>query len=240
MPGTALRAHVADDHDRSPGSILPSSMAVHERGLVVEAPWPGPRCTSICGQHGRFLDHGAPRGQVAEQHGQAAGGAVGPVERPDDLLVADRRPPRTASAMSTPATVGTEPSTRPASASRFSTAMTPPARCRSSMWLRARGRQLDQVGRAVGDLVEGLQLEVDLGLVGDGHEVQHRVGGAAQGRVDGQRVAEAGGGEEAAGRPALAAPPPPPRRRSAGPGSAGPRTAPGWWRRRAGSGRGSR
>ena len=41
-------------------------------------------------------------------------------------------------------------------------------------------------------------------LVGDGDEVQHRVGGAAQGRVEHQGVRQAGAGEEAAGGPAPA------------------------------------
>ena len=98
--------------------------------------------------------------------------------------------------MSTPATVGTEPSTRPASPSRFITAMHAARPVQVFHVLRARGRQLDQVGRAVGHFVESLELELDLSLVGDGHQVQHRVGGAAQSRVDGERVAEAGLGDE--------------------------------------------
>ncbi len=70
-------------------------------------------------------------------------------------------------------------------------------------WLTGR-RQLDQVGRPVGYLVEGLELELDLSFIRYGHQVQHSVGRAAQGRVHGERVADAGLAQEAAGGPALA------------------------------------
>jgi hypothetical protein len=61
-----------------------------------------------------------------------------------------------------------------------------------------RRRDLDQVRRRIGDLVEGLKL--NLSLIGDGQQMQHRVGRAAQGGIDGQRIADARSGQVAPGR----------------------------------------
>ena len=54
------------------------------------------------------------------------------------------------------------------------------------------GRELDDVGHPRRDLVEGLEGQVDAHLVGDGLEVQHGVGRAAQRGVEGERVTQAG------------------------------------------------
>ena len=55
----------------------------------------------------------------------------------------------------------------------------------------ATGRSgVGDVGHALGDAVEVLELQLDLGLVGHGEQVQHRVGGAAEGHHDGDGVLE--------------------------------------------------
>ena len=140
-------------------------------------------------QHGGFLHHGAPGRQVAEQHGQPAGGAVGPIERPDDLVVAHRRRALILGRQVDAGDGRDRAVDEPGLAQPVQDGHDPARPVKVLHVLGARGRQLDQVGCAVGNLVEGLKLELDAGLVGDGHEVQHRVGRAAQRGVHGQRVA---------------------------------------------------
>ena len=60
------------------------------------------------------------------------------------------------------------------------TAWMPPAWYRSSMWCVPAGAMLADVRHLGGDLVDALQVEVEARLGGDGREVEHGVGAAAQ------------------------------------------------------------
>jgi hypothetical protein len=76
----------------------------------------------------------------------------------------------------------------------------------------AAGLHVGDVRHLGGDPVEVLELELDAGLVGDGEQVQHRVGGAAERGRDGDRVLERLLGHDVAGviprrsRPTTASP----------------------------------
>ena len=70
--------------------------------------------------------------------------------------------------------------------------------------VRAVGLGVGQVGHPGRHLVEVLELQVDLGLGGDGQQVQHGVGGAAEGHDHGDGVLERPLGDDVAGPDALA------------------------------------
>ena len=61
------------------------------------------------------------------------------------------------------------------------------------------GLGVGDVGHPLGDLVEVVELELDLGLVGDGQQVQHGVGRAAERHHDGDGVLERLLGHDVAG-----------------------------------------
>ena len=61
---------------------------------------------------------------------------------------------------------------------------------------RAHAAEMRRAGTV---LVQFVQRNVDAGLVGDGQQVQHRVGRTAQGHVDGKGVAKGGGGQDVQG-----------------------------------------
>ena len=65
------------------------------------------------------------------------------------------------------------------------------------------GLHVGDVGHALADAVEVLELQFDAGLVGDGEEVEHCVGGAAEGVGDGDGVLERLLGHDLAGPDAL-------------------------------------
>ena len=60
-----------------------------------------------------------------------------------------------------------------------------------------------QVGGLGADLVDHVQVQLHPGLVGDGGQVEHGVGGAAQGHVHRLRVVEGGGGHDIPGTDVL-------------------------------------
>ena len=55
---------------------------------------------------------------------------------------------------------------------------------------RARGLEADEHGRALADVVEALELEMNAKTAGDGGQVDDGVGGAADGLQDAQGVVE--------------------------------------------------
>ena len=180
-----------------------------------------------------LLDHRAVRREVAEEHGQAAGGVLRVVERPDDVRRARARP-RRPRPRSPPATVSADRSIRPAPMRPFMTAWMPPAWSRSWMWCGPAGAILQRCGtlaRRSRDLVE-----VDSAgrPRGDGGQVQHGVGGAAQADVDRQGVAEGGVGQDVARLEVLRPAAPSPGRRPPWRAGCARCTRPGWCRCRAG------
>ena len=94
------------------------------------------------------------------------------------------------SAIVRPVTVRTSPCSRPASSSAFITTGTPPTRSTSVITYRPNGLTSARCGTRVADPVEVVERQVDLGLVRDGEQVQHRVGGAAERHHHGDRVLE--------------------------------------------------
>ena len=74
-----------------------------------------------------------------------------------------------------------------------------PPRGRGRACGSGRAACVGQVRHPGGDPVEVVELELDPGLVGDGEQVQHRVGRAAERHGDGDRVLERALGEDVAG-----------------------------------------
>ena len=70
------------------------------------------------------------------------------------------------------------------------------------------GGQMAQVGGLGGDLVGHVQIQLDAALMGDGGQMEHGVGGAAQRHVHGLGVVEGGGGHDVTGLDVLAGPAP--------------------------------
>ena len=66
------------------------------------------------------------------------------------------------------------------------------------------GLGVGEVRHPGGDLVEVVELQLDLGLVGDGQQVEHGVGGAAEGHDHGDGVLERRLGQDVAGPDVLA------------------------------------
>ena len=151
---------------------------------------------------GALLDHAAVRREVALEDGDAAGLAVGPVDRTDDLFV------QVFSALQVFFH-------RFAGAGHHGSVEQVFLRQLLHHRVDAAGQvevfhkgvpgggQVAQVRGAGGDGVRFVQTDGDPGLVGDGRQMQHRVGGAAQGHVDRFGVAEGGFGHDVAGADVL-------------------------------------
>ena len=139
--------------------------------------------------HGALLDHGAVGGEVAEEHGQAAGGVVGLVEGPDHVVVDD---------------AGAGHGLGDGAAGHAEGGAVHEAGVDELLHdgLDAAGvvqvfhvvsagrRELADVRHPRRDLVDALQVELEAGLGGDRRQVQHGVGAAAQAGVGGQGVAD--------------------------------------------------
>ncbi len=154
-------------------------------------------------EHRGFLHHRPVGSQVAEQDGETARGAVGPGQGPDHLVVAGTQR----------LVLGRELAARDGRHAAVDEArLRQPVKHRHDPTgpmevlhvPRAGRRQLDQVRRLRRHLVEGSQGKLQPHFARDGDEMKHRVGGATQGRVQHQGVAQTGGGQEAAGAPPLA------------------------------------
>ena len=67
----------------------------------------------------------------------------------------------------------------------------------------AGGGQMAQVGGLGADGIGDIQIQLDAALIGDGRQMQHAVGGAAQGHVGGEGIAEGSLGHNVAGTDVL-------------------------------------
>ena len=143
-----------------------------------------------------LLDHGAVGGQVAEEDSQPAGGGVGYIEGIDDRIVAH---PGRADVLGQRAPGhGEHAGVQQAAFHQAEHHRRDAAGAVQVLDVMSPGRRAHtaQVRRAVAVVVQFSQGDLDAGLVGDGQQVQHRVGGTAQGHVHGEGVAEGGGGED--------------------------------------------
>ena len=99
----------------------------------------------------------------------------------------------------------TSPCSSPASRRCFITTGTPPTRSRSLMWNLPPGFMSAMCGTLAAMRLKSSRSSVDAGLVGDGQQVQHGVGRAAERRGDGDGVLERLLGHDLARRDARAA-----------------------------------
>ena len=102
-----------------------------------------------------------------------------------------------------PVTVSASPCSRPASSSAFMTTGTPPMRSTSVMTYRPKGFTSARCGTRSPMRLKSASVELDLGLVGDGQQVQHGVGRTAERHEHGDRVLEGLLGEDRARGDAL-------------------------------------
>ena len=186
--GAALGALVADDHHIA-GDDLPGVDGGD--GIVLTVEHPGRTGVGLhLGGHGAALDHAAVGGQIAPEDLQTAGGAVGVFNGTDgvgvQILGAPDVLPYCLTGDGQAVQIQQVPLGQLCLYGRDAA---------GGVQLRhvggARRGQMAQVGSPGGDLVEQLQVHRYASLLGDGQQVQHRVGGAAQGHVTGQGVADA-------------------------------------------------
>ena len=148
--------------------------------------------------HGAALHHAAVFRDVAEEEGQAAGGGVGVREGTDDLRVpvlgvGDVLPQGLAGD-------GGDVGVQISGVGEFPHHGADAAGGVQLLHeVLPGGGQVAEVGGLLADLVEELQVQGDPGLVGDGGQVQGAVGGAAQGHVHGDGVAEGVQGHDVPG-----------------------------------------
>ena len=133
-------------------------------------------------------------------------GWIGLVERAQHLAVGvGRCDARRGSRPSvSPVTVRQSPCSRPASSSAFMTTGTPPIWSTSFITCRPNGLTSARCGTFGADPGEVVERQLDVGLVGDRQQVQHRVGGAAERHHHRDRVLERLLGQDVAGGDAAA------------------------------------
>ena len=198
--GAALGAFVADDHHIA-GYDLACVDGRNGGLLAVEDAGRAGVLLHLRG-NGAALDYAAVRCDVAPQDLQTAGGGVGVLDGADGLIVQDA-------------------GTLDVLAQRFAgdggniqiqQALLGQlglhggdAACGVEVGhvSRTGGSQMAEVRGLGADLVEELQVDGDPGLVGDGQQVQHGVGGAAQRHITGERVADGALVDDLAGSDAL-------------------------------------
>ena len=139
--------------------------------------------------HSGLLDHASVRSQVAEQDGNAAGGHVGVVHGSDDLRVqvvrmGDILGHGLASAGHH---IGVE---QTGVCQLLHNGVDAAGTIQVLHIGESGGRQVAQVGGLGGDLVGVLEVQLDTALVGDRGQMEHGVGGAAQGHIHGLGVVE--------------------------------------------------
>ena len=150
-------------------------------------------------RHGAALDHAAVGGQVAPQNLQTAGLAVGVVDGTDGLLVQDMGALDVLTQRL--AGDGGHIQIQQALLGQLGLHRRNAAGLVQVGHVGGTGRgQMAEVGGLGTDLVEDLQIQRHARLMGDGQQVQHRVGGAAQGHVAGQGVADGALVDDLAGR----------------------------------------
>ena len=202
-PRPALRSLVADHehgarHDRRRRGSRPSPRPRRRR------PGPAPSNVQLLGGQPGDLDDRAERGQRAGEHVDAALGVDRRVERVDDDAVGARRVER-GEVLGHRLAGDREArrrASRPASSRWLSTTGTPPTRSRSLMWNLPPGFMSAMCGTRAAMRLKSSRVSVDLGLVGDGQQVQHGVRRAAERRRDGDGVLERRLGHDLARRDA--------------------------------------
>ena len=183
----ALGAFVADDHH-----IARDDLARVDGGdgflLAVEHPRRAGMLLHLRGDSAA-LDNAAVRGNVAPQDLQTAGLRVGVLDGTDGLFVQDMG---TLDILAKGlAGDGGHVQVQQALLGQLRLYCRDAARCVQIRHVGGACRcQMAQVGGLGADLVEQLQVDGHTGLVGDGQQVQHRVGGAAQRHITGQCVAD--------------------------------------------------
>ncbi len=194
--GTALGTLVADDDDVAVGDEAVVDRL--HRLLLGVKDLRGTRMLEHFGRDCRALYHAAVGRQIAAQHRDAAGGAVGLLSGADDVgvLVEHARDilgdglARAGDQVGFQQTELVDLVHHGIDAARLVEVLHVGS---------ARGRQMAEVGRLGGDLVGDIGVEVDAALVRDRGQVEHRVGGAAERHIHGQRVAERVLGHDVAG-----------------------------------------
>ena len=148
--------------------------------------------------HGGALHHAALGGQVALEHGDAAVGGVGVLDGADQLRVAvDHALQVLGQGLSG---AGEHAGVQQALLRQLLHDGVHAARALQILHIGIPGGgKMAQVGGFGGDLVGQIQIQLDAALVGDGGQVEHGVGGAAQGHVHCLGVVEGGGGHDVPG-----------------------------------------
>ena len=194
--GAALGAFVADDYHVA-GVDVPRI----DGGLSLFLGFKDPGGAFVhqhFGKHRAALDHAALRSQIAPEHGDAAGGGVGILHGADDggvvidgiynvftqRLAGDRHDGGVQQIL-----LG----------QLFQHRVHAAGGVQVLHIGGAGGGQMAQVRGHCADFVSHVQIEVHAALIGDGGQVEHGVGGAAQGHVSSQGVADGGGGHDVPG-----------------------------------------
>ena len=193
--GAAAGAFVEDDHavagldlaveDGLHGVLL----AVEDLGLHVAA--------QHFRRHGGLLDHAAVGGDVAAQHGDAAVLEVGIVDGSHDLVVEDMGAgfadvlPHGLAGDGEAVLVDEARLVQLAHDGEYAAGLVEVGHV-----VLARRGEVAEVGSLAADLVEDVQVDVEAGLAEDGWQVEHGVGGAAEGHVDGDGVLHALAGHD--------------------------------------------
>ncbi len=187
MPGPPRGPFVADDDDVA--GVDPAADDRRVGGIFrVEDPR-GPSVLEHGRGDGRALHHRAVGGEVAAEHGDPASRGVGLLDSADhdavgvgglggDLayrLAGDRERASVDEAFLEELLDDGEDSARLVELAQV---------------VRSRRREPAEVRRLRGDFVREVEVEPDARLVGDGRQMQHAVRAAAEGHVEGQRVAE--------------------------------------------------
>ena len=194
--GTALGALVADDHyvaGHDPAGIDGLDGVL----LAVEHPGRALVDHHLRG-HSGLLHHAAVGGQVALQHGDAAGLGIGSLDGADDLRVpVDHARQVLCHRL---AGAGHQAGVQQPRLGQLGHDGVDAAGPLQVLHIGvARRGQVAQVGGLLRDLIGHVEGELDAALMGDGRQVEHGVGGAAQGHVDGLGVVEGGLGHDVPG-----------------------------------------
>ncbi|CAN4018777.1 Glycerate dehydrogenase, partial [Dysosmobacter welbionis] len=142
--------------------------------------------------HGAALHHAAVGGQIAPEDLQSAGGGVGILDGPNGVVV-EVLDPLNVLAHGLAGDGQAVQIQKTALGQLRLDSRDAAGRVQVRHVGGARRGQVAQVGGLLADLVEQGQVHRAARLLGDGQQVQHRVGGAAQGHVAGQGVADAAG-----------------------------------------------
>ena len=154
------------------------------------------------GGYGGLLHHAAVGGQVALEHRDAAGLGVGVVDGADDVGIAVDHTLQILGHRL--AGAGHQAGVQQAGLCQLGHNGVHAAGPLQVLHIGiSRRGQVTQVGRLQGDLIGHVEGQLDAALVGNGGQVKHSVGGAAQGHVHRLRVVEGGLGHNVPGADVL-------------------------------------